>query len=138
VWQLAEQVAPGAENAAHNEASETIYPPFGEQGYRAALGTWRLPRNEWPDGILVTDDLMMQGALGGMRECGVEVGRDVKVVSHANVGSPTLLGYEKDLTLLEVNPSEIVEVLFSTLDKAMNGGQAPTLIRLQAHFRSPT
>lgn len=69
--------------------------------------------------------MMTHGALLASQKLGVRVGSDVKVASHANVGSPTLLGHEEDLTLLEVNSSELVQAMFAQLESLMDG-QVPT------------
>ena len=92
-----------------------------EQGFQTATEVFSSPRQEWPDGLVISDDMMTQGALVAMRELRVRPGIDVKIASHANRGSPALIGLEKDLTLLEFDPAEIVNTAFSMLEDLMSG-----------------
>jgi|GEM_PF-651699 Transcriptional regulators len=92
-----------------------------EQGYQMAYRAFREDASVKPDGIISTNDVMTHGALIALRELGIRVGRDIPVVSHANVGSPALLGDEKDLILVEVDPREIVQAMFEILEALMDG-----------------
>jgi DNA-binding LacI/PurR family transcriptional regulator len=92
-----------------------------EQGYDTARRLFSEPRELWPDGIVSTDDMLTRGALTYMERSGIRVGKDVRMVSHANVGSQVLLGYENDLTLIEVDPSEVVGEMFTLLETLMRG-----------------
>jgi DNA-binding LacI/PurR family transcriptional regulator len=100
-----------------------------EQGYDTARRVFSQPRAEWPDGIISTDDMLTRGALTYMERSGIRVGADVRMVSHGNVGSQVLLGYEDDLTLIEVDPSEVVGGMFSQLETMMRG-ETPDPIHL--------
>jgi DNA-binding LacI/PurR family transcriptional regulator len=92
-----------------------------EQGYETARRVFSQPRESWPDGIISTDDMLTRGALTFMERSGIRVGKEVRMVSHANIGSQVLLGYEDDLTLIEVDPSEVVGGMFSQLETMMRG-----------------
>ncbi|MBC8104884.1 MAG: substrate-binding domain-containing protein [Cytophagales bacterium] len=94
-----------------------------EQGYRMAsriFGPDSDPET-WPDGIFSADDMLTQGALTSLQKLGVRVGKDVQIATHANVGSPALLGWENDLIIVEVDPAEIVDQMFDTLERLMDG-----------------
>jgi len=93
-----------------------------EQGYRTATEVFGAPRREWPDGIVVTDDMMTRGALVALQNMGVRVGEDVEIATHANRGSKALLGYDHRLTLVEVDPARVVSKMFGLLETLMDGG----------------
>ena len=74
-----------------------------------------------PDGIVSGDDMLTFGALAHLRKLRLEVGRDVKIATHANAGSTILMGYEDQLTRLEYDPAELVETMFRLLEDWMRG-----------------
>jgi DNA-binding LacI/PurR family transcriptional regulator len=83
---------------------------FGENGDSATR----------PDGIVFTDDMLTIGALPALNRLGLRPGRDVRIATHANVGSPVLLGWEEDLILVEVDPAELVERMVALLERLMD------------------
>lgn len=89
-----------------------------EYAYR--LARIRLEAEDRPDAILSSDDMLTQGFLMGMFRTGLQLNRDVRVATHTNAGSTTLLAWQEDLTQLEFDPAEVVRVLFETLDALMN------------------
>ena len=91
-----------------------------EQGFQLAQATFDGAEPP-PDGILCHDDTMTFGALAHLRKQGIEVGRDVKIATHANAGSTILMGYEDQLTRLEYDPAELVEIMFRLLENWMRG-----------------
>ncbi len=94
-----------------------------EQGYHLAVKVFgpNNPAENRPDGIVSSDDMMTQGALTSLQRLGLRIGTDVQIATHANVGSPALLGWENDLTMIEVNPAEIVHQMFDKLERLMQG-----------------
>ena len=92
-----------------------------QQGLRLAREVFGRERAFWPDGLLVADDLLARGALLGLQQMGVRVGRDVHVAVHANRHSPVLWG-EAGLILVEVDPAELVEAMWSHLDRLLESG----------------
>ncbi len=96
---------------------------FREQGYRAATTVFSQPRDAWPDGVVINDDMMAQGALTALQRLGVRPGIDVRIASHANAGSSVLLGFEDTLTIVEMNPPLVVATMFEMLDTLMSGRQ---------------
>ena len=99
------------------DAAPEIVPPNDEQGFAIAQRVFSQPRAQWPDGIVLMDDTITEGVLAAMAEMGVEVGRDVQIASHTNVGSPLLRGH--DLDLFEIDPQEIVTVMFEHIERLM-------------------
>lgn len=92
-----------------------------EQGLDAANAVFD-PKNRanWPDGIVILDDMMTRGALTAMSQLGVVPGRDVQIASHTNKGSQTLFGYDKSLIFLEIDPSQVAEAMFEMLETLMS------------------
>ena len=95
------------------------------QGQTLARRVFSRPRAGWPDGVLIVEDQLTRGALAEIERLGVQPARDVVIASHANRNSPTLDGFDLRLHLIEVDPQEMVNTAFATLEILMNGGQAP-------------
>ena len=109
------------------KAAEVTKELSQEQGYRIATQVFSQPKTSWPDGIVCTEDMMTHGVLFALQKLGVNVGSggDVRIASHANKGSAVLRDRRNDLTLMEVNPAELVQTLFDQLETLMDG-QVPT------------
>jgi len=93
----------------------------GEQGFELASACFSRPRTAWPDGVLIIDDVLAHGALMAMRHRNVRAGTDVRVVSHANKGSAVLMGHDEPMTLLEIDPNELIEHAFRLLESLLRG-----------------
>lgn len=94
-----------------------------EQGYRAIM---ELFGENWhnsarPEGLVIYDDMMARGALVAMKKLGIQPGKDLKIVSHINRGSTVLQGFEAEMSLVEVDPAEIVQEMFTLLEELMDG-----------------
>lgn len=102
-----------------------------EQGYAAVCHFFGKHRkgNALPiDGVIITDDMMAQGALLALQQLGVPYGHnkhELRVVSHSNAGSTVLLGYDERLTLSQIAPREVVQAMFNRLEQIM-AGEKPT------------
>lgn len=109
---------------------------YQKQGYETALSVFAPEGGPHggavapPDAIVSTDDMLTIGALSAFRRCGVEVSRgkvrgvgkrSVLMATHANANSPVLIGYEEDLFLLEMDPADVVDALFTILEALMAG-----------------
>lgn len=92
-----------------------------EQGYLLAKEVFEGPTSARPDGVVITVDMMTDGALVAFDELGIRVGHDIQVVTHANVGSPILFGRTKHMTVIEYDPAMLAQAMFSTLDMLMVG-----------------
>lgn len=97
---------------------------FQEQGYLLAREVFEGPASMRPDGLIIADDMMTDGALVAFDELGIRIGRDLQVVTHANVGSPILFGRTKQMTVIEYDPEHVAQAMFSALDMLM-AGQKP-------------
>jgi DNA-binding LacI/PurR family transcriptional regulator len=92
-----------------------------EAGYDFACRTFSQPRENWPDGILIDNDLITHGALAGLMRLKLQPEHDVQIISHSNAGSPLLKGMEPCLDLVEFDPEMIVAAMFDALETLMNG-----------------
>jgi DNA-binding LacI/PurR family transcriptional regulator len=108
-----------------------------EQGYRIALEVFSADRSQWPDGLLIDDDLMTSGVMLGLQKLNVKVGIDVQITSHANRGSTVLMGHD-NLTLLEFDPADVVATMFDELEKQIDGQKSDSdAISISPQLRSP-
>ncbi len=114
-WLWEHRTPPGQETILHEE-----------QGCQAVLDLFAAGQGEWPDSLLIADDMMTRGALVGLRRRGLTPGKEVKIATHANRGSPTLYGYEDVLTRIEVDVEELVEKMFDLLERLMAGETVDT------------
>ena len=123
-----------------SEESSAEASSLQEQGYQAVrevLGN--LERSQWPDGLILTNDVFARGVLVGLQRLGVRVGEEIHVVSHANAGSTLLLGYEDQIARLEFDPAAITGHLFSLLETLMNGHKPTEPVRwLDPVLKEPT
>jgi len=87
---------------------------FGEEGVGG----------ERPDGILIGDDLVTLGALMAFLQRDIVAGRDVQIATYANQGSPVLLGWQQAIYRVEYDLSELVAMLYETLEALMKNGSA--------------
>ena len=119
-WMLerpAQELSRSGEYALTNEEQgyqvmDELFRGWGEGEYRG---------DHFPDGVVCTDDMYTRGALVAARKLGVRTGRDLRIATHINKGSPVLRGYERELTLLEVDLQELIEVMFDMLETLMAG-----------------
>lgn len=101
-----------------------------EQGYYLARGVFGapavasgpLPR---PDGVLCSDDMLTSGVLLALHKRGLRPGRDIAVATHANAGSPVLVGDENALIRIEFDPAALVGAMFAHLETLMRGQNPP-------------
>ena len=70
--------------------------------------------------------MLTLGLLGAMHEAGVPLNGPIRLATHANADSPTLLGWEESLIRLEVSPAKLVALLFDLLEESMKSGATPT------------
>jgi DNA-binding LacI/PurR family transcriptional regulator len=91
---------------------------FQEQGYYMALEVFgdHHAREDIPDGLVIINDLMTRGAMTAFSKLNIKPGADIKIATHANKGSTALLGYEDDLTLMEIDVEELVDILYQMLE----------------------
>jgi DNA-binding LacI/PurR family transcriptional regulator len=100
---------------------------FWEQGYQLALhvfGAGSNPKNR-PEAIISPSELFTQGILTGLQRVGMVPGKDIQIVSHANRHSPVLRPWEQEITIVEVNPAELAQLMLTTLGDLMSGVAVP-------------
>ncbi len=107
----------------------------GRQGMRALLEG---SRDTVPDGIVITDDIMTDGALLAAQKMKLVVGREIRIASHSNKESPILHRYDEFLTLIEIDTDDIVEAMFNMLEGQISGrkqNKRTVLVKPKVHVR---
>jgi DNA-binding LacI/PurR family transcriptional regulator len=113
-----------------------------EQGVRATREIFasmgrKAVNPDAPDGLVISDDMMTRGVLKVFRELKIVPGKDVKIATHANRGSNVLAGHEAEITLIEIDPAEIVQAMFDTLETLMEGRKpASNVLSVKPHLAS--
>jgi DNA-binding LacI/PurR family transcriptional regulator len=80
-----------------------------------------VPRESWPDGLLITNDILTRDVMPALQKLDVVPNRDIIIASHANTDSPVLGPYKDDLTLIEYDSGEIVQTMFDQLETLLRG-----------------
>lgn len=111
-----------------DERTGAVEASLREQGFRIAARVFGRPRSEWPDGIVIGNDITALGALVAMSKLGVRPGRDVLIASHANLGSSALYGYEEELATIAFDPAKIVRSMFDLMQMLLSGQTPPETI----------
>ena len=85
-----------------------------------------------PDGIVVTDDNLVEGVSAGLVAAGIRVPTDVDVIAHANfpLPTPTVL----PVVSLGFSVTEILETCLRLLDAQRRGEKVPDLTLVPAVF----
>ena len=82
--------------------------------------------------------MMMDGVLIAFQQLGIEVGRDVKIATVVNAGSPTLFGRTDNMIVIEIDPAKLVQTMFSELDAIMEVKVQADRMAGRAVFIPPT
>ena len=72
--------------------------------------------------------MMARGALITLQQLNLPAGLDIKIATHSNQGSPGLAPFAGSISLMEIDPTEIVGALFSQLETLMNGEEPPDAV----------
>lgn len=87
---------------------EWVQPHFGEwaerAGYESLMRLWS--GGSHPDGILVTDDVVCRGVLRAALHLGIDIPRQLRLVTHANRNIE--IPYHKPVTRFEFDSDELV------------------------------
>ena len=85
-----------------------------------------------PDGIVITDDNLIEGVSAGLIAANIRVPTDVDVVAHANfpLPSPTVL----PVISLGFSATEILETCLKVIDAQREGKDVPSLTLVPARF----
>ena len=87
------------------------------------------------DGLLCEDDMFTRGALAALHQASISLNDGLLIASHANKGSSALKSYEEHLILLEINPEEVVDAMFTLLEPMMkNKAALPQKIYIKARL----
>ena len=97
-------------------------PGVASAGWEAFRDLWRASRAK-PDGLVVTDDLILPGVFEALRSCDVRVPEQLLLASHFNEGSPLPLPYP--LIKIEFSPSEYARAMADLVLAALRGEPAP-------------
>jgi len=73
-----------------------------QHGYETMIRLWENPSH--PDGLIVVDDIMCRGVLRASLQRGIELPRDLRLVTHAGCG--IVLNYHKPVTRVEYDTVE--------------------------------
>lgn len=87
-------------------------------GYEEFRDVWRAAR-EKPDGLLVSDDMLLPDVALALRELGIRVPEQLRVAAHANKGMVTCPAFPA--ARLEMDPREHARVMSGYLAKAARG-----------------
>lgn len=109
-----DQVKKAASSVQENGKQKLI--SLQEQGYELAKSTFADKGATRPDGIIIMNDMMTDGALTALQGMGIQPGRDIKIVTHGNVGSMLFFDHINGLTVFEYDPADMVQAMFKLLD----------------------
>jgi DNA-binding LacI/PurR family transcriptional regulator len=103
------------------QAREIMGPASFDQARDWVQEVFGVPRKDWPDGLLITNDILTRDVMPALQKHEVLPNRDIIIASHANTDSPVLRPYEDDLTLIEYDSGEIVQAMFDQLETLLRG-----------------
>ncbi|MDL5053382.1 GntR family transcriptional regulator [Oscillatoria laete-virens NRMC-F 0139] len=90
------------------EASRVIRRTHQETGAEVfRLMLERFTPEEYPDGIVVTDDMTTRGIMPLLGDYQLWPGKNIHIASLVNKGSPTLMGFEDNMVRMEIDPFEM-------------------------------
>ncbi len=90
-------------------------------GWECFRDVWRSSKVK-PDGLLITDDVFFSDVAIAIREIGLKVPEQLRVVTHGNRGIP--MSYPFPVTVLENDPEEHAQALVNLLISRMDGKPA--------------
>ena len=108
-WVWSRSLAPGRDGATRGD--------HGARAFQALFGG----SQRVPDGLVITDDMLTRGLMLAAGNADLQVGRDLRIATHANSGSPVLAEWAHRLTHVEVDPDDIVDAMLGMLERLMNG-----------------
>jgi DNA-binding LacI/PurR family transcriptional regulator len=79
-----------------------------------------------PEAVVSMEDTMTRGILAALREAGFRPGRDIRVVTAENSGSPVLEPYGRDLTTIPFAPGALIRAALGMLKGLMDGNTPPS------------
>lgn len=103
-----------------NPYHATSYSEQGNQAAHAFFGPQSSAQRR-PDGILCSDDMLMQGALMALSRWNIGIGSELQIATHTNTGSPALMAWHDVVIRLDHDANEYAEALFGTMEELLNG-----------------
>ncbi|MCX7936056.1 MAG: hypothetical protein N3A66_12450, partial [Planctomycetota bacterium] len=76
-----------------------------------------------PQAVVSCDDTATRGLINALLQDGLQPGRDLKVITSANIGSNVLTPYADSIVQIAFEPAEITAAMFKTLEALMAGQQ---------------
>ena len=105
-----------------------VKPGAGWESFRELWST----RADKPDGLVVTDDILMQDAALAVIETGVRVPQQLVIASHGNKGSE--MRFPFPVHWLQIDPVEYAQAMGEMLLKLLRGGRLPVPhVKLASH-----
>ena len=89
-----------------------------------------------PDTLISLEDTMTRGVLTALHQAGLRPGRDLRIITAENQGSPVLAPYAAELTRIVFDPRDCMQAALGMLATLMTGGtpaRSPLLIAPQLH-----
>lgn len=119
--------------------------PYAVQGYemeaamhrrmKALIALWK--ETEFPDGLVVNDDITMRAIAPALLEAGIKVPRKLKVFCQGN--EDVRFHYGFPVIRYEVSPKAVAEYLIQTLENKINGfpvGDATQPEKYKIHYET--
>ncbi len=78
-----------------------------------------------PDAVISTEDTATRGLVAALQQAGLQPGRDLRIVTSENTGSPVLDPFADGLTRIAFNPADVIRAALGMLDTLMAGGTPP-------------
>ena len=81
--------------------------------------------NPLPDALVSLEDTMTRGVVTALLQNGLQPGRDLRIVTAENKGSPVLQPYAADLVRVVIDPAKVARAALGMLETLMDGGTPP-------------
>jgi DNA-binding LacI/PurR family transcriptional regulator len=78
--------------------------------------------NPLPEALISLGDTATRGAITALLQTGFQSGRDIRIVTAENKGSPVLDPYAADITRIAIDPRECMQAALGMLETLMAGG----------------
>ncbi|MDX2225767.1 MAG: substrate-binding domain-containing protein [Verrucomicrobiae bacterium] len=82
-------------------------------------------REDYPDGLLITDDVLASGVLDRLNVVWPRWREELKVMTHSNEGSPIISHYNPYIIRLEIEIGKIASRMISLLQGIKSGNERP-------------
>ncbi len=111
------------------ETWSKIIPGAGSHEHCARALAQRLladaDRTPLPDAVISTEDTATRGLVAALQQAGLQPGRDLRIVTSENTGSPVLDPFADGLTRIAFDPADVIRAALGMLETLMAGGTPP-------------